>query len=409
MLPHLPEGLWGVWGVSGRKTPQDCVRGRHYDGDERRSGKDEMSRPRTKAIEPHGEGFRVTWQKEGQRLRRTFTTEDEAADFLSRLRRGDPDRRSHRRIAGALTVTEVVQNWYEAHRRSLSPGTQRDYEGRIRRDVAKIGEVDASELARNPRRLRAFYATMTPTNARRLHAILRQAFQDAVNHEEVERNPCDIVKPRKPLAAEKAIPSPTEVEKLLLAADEDDPLWGLFLNITATLGTRRGETCALQWGDFDFRRQQIHVRRALCKGVNGPTELKLPKNGRERTLIVGAEFFDQVAPFRSEGWLFAGGRGGRDPQRPWHPDWPGHRFAKLADRLELPYRLHALRHFVATQLLARGLPVTQVARFLGHRDPTVTMNLYANHIVDDVQRMLGEVAASLFRRRPGLTIVDGGT
>jgi integrase len=292
----------------------------------------------------------------------------------------------------------VVHNWYTGHKLSLSSGTQRDYEGRIRRDVSVIGEVDANELARNPRRLRAFYATLTPTNARRLHAILRQAFQDAVNHDEVDRNPCEIVKPRKPQAPEKLIPTPAEVEKLIAAAEEQDQMWGLFVNITATLGTRRGETSALRWEDVDFSRLQVRVRRALCKGVNGPTELKLPKNGRERILLVGGEFFEQIAPLRSpRGWIFTGGRHDGS-EKPWHPDWPGHRFARLAEGLDLPYRLHALRHFVATQLLARGLPVTQVARYLGHRDPSVTMNLYANHLVDDVQRALGAAAASLFRR-----------
>ena len=362
-----------------------------------------MPRPHTDSIERHGNRFRIKWHQNGNQHRRSFPTEKEARDFLSRLRRGKPNGGQGRRIAGALTVAEVVRNWYAGHKLNLSPGTQRDYEGRIRRDVSRIGDVDAGELARNPRRLRAFYATLTPTNARRLHAILRQAFQDALDHGEVERNPCDIVKPRKPLAPEKSIPSPAEVEKLILGADEEDPLWGLFVNLTATLGTRRGETCALRWEDVDFERLQVHVCRALCKGVNGPTEIKLPKNGRERILLVGEELFRQIAPFRaSEGWIFAGGRGSRDPSRPWHPDWPGHRFAELADRLELPYRLHALRHFVATQLLARGLPVTQVARYLGHRDPTVTMNLYANHIVDDVQRAMGEAAATLFRRPAGL-------
>ncbi|MGH3452511.1 MAG: tyrosine-type recombinase/integrase, partial [Haloechinothrix sp.] len=74
------------------------------------------------------------------------------------------------------------------------------------------------------------------------------------------------------------------------------------------------------------------------------------------------------------------------------------RFSRLARRLGLPYTLHSLRHFVATQLLARGLPVTQVAQFMGHKDPSVTLDLYANHIVDDVQRLMGEAAASLFAK-----------
>jgi integrase len=356
-----------------------------------------MSRRRTGSIERHRGRFRVRWTFDGERHRRSFDSEQEAREFLGRLHaKNEPG--TQRRAAGALTVIEVIQNWYQGHRRNLSPGTQRDYEGRIRRDVGRIASVDANELVGNPRQLRAFYGTLTPTNARRLHAILRQAFEDAVAHGEVERNPCILVKPRKPSAPEKLIPSPSEVEKIVIAAEEEDQLWGLFLNITATLGTRRGETCALRWEDFDFDDRRVHVRRALCKGVNGPTEIKLPKNGRERSLLVGDEFFEHLLGLqRDAGWLFsAGARAKRD--HPWHPDWPGHRFQRLAERLQLPYTLHSLRHFVATQLLARGLPVTQVAKFLGHKDPSVTMNLYGNHLVDDIQRAMGVAAANLFRR-----------
>ena len=184
---------------------------------------------------------------------------------------------------------------------------------------------------------------------------------------------------------------------MVLAADEEDPLWGLFVTVSATVGTRRGETCALRWEDVDFEAGRLHVRRAVCKGVHGPTELKPPKTGRERSLLVGQRFFDEIRSFsRRRGWIFSDQRRGRGG--PWHPDWPGHRFSRLSRRLGLPYTLHSLRHFVATQLLARGLPVTQVAHFMGHKDPSVTLDLYANHVVDDVQRMMGEAAAALFPR-----------
>ncbi|MGH2663742.1 MAG: tyrosine-type recombinase/integrase [Actinomycetota bacterium] len=313
---------------------------------------------------------------------------------LRREKQGDSWRSN--RTKGSLTVAQVVDNWYRGHRRNLSSGTQRDYEGRIRRDIGRIASTDANALARNPRDLGTFYGTLTPTNARRAHAILRQAFQDAVNHGEVVRNPCDLVRPRRPRAPERLIPSPTEVEKIIAAAEEEDRLWGMFLNLTATLGTRRAETCALRWEDVDFNGSRVHIRRALCKGVNGPKELKPPKTGRERTLTLGRELFRQIEAFRrTEGWIF---ESGRDGPGPWHPDWPGHRFQRLMRRLDMPYTLHSLRHFVARQLLARGLPVTQIAQFMGHKDPSVTLDLYANHIVDDVQRMIGDAAVSVFRR-----------
>ena len=366
-----------------------------------------MSGPRTDWIEEHGRKFRVTWMSGATRHRRTFGSEDEARAFLARLKRYptvEPVR-----VKGGLTVEEVVANWYRDHRRNLSSGTQRDYEGRISRDVARIGDISAEELARNPRRLRAFYGALRPVSARRVHAILRQAFQDALNHREVSRNPCDLARPRRPRPEERRIPSPDEVTRVIRAAEEEDELWGLFVNVTATLGTRRAETCALRWEDLDFKGLRVHVRRALCKGVNRPVEVKPPKTGRERTLVVGKPFFDQLRECRQiAGWMFSGGRNVTKGESPWHPDWPGHRFAQLMRRLELPYTLHSLRHFVATQLLARGLPVTQVAQFLGHKDPSVTMDLYANHVVDDVQRKMGEAAASLFKRRPPLSVVEGG-
>lgn len=353
--------------------------------------------PQPTRVERHGRQFRVTWWIDGQRHRRSFDTEEAAATFMAGVRT-EWERSDHgTRLAGSLTVRDVVENWYRDHRRNLSSGTRRDYEGRIRRDASRIGSLDADAMARNPRQLRAFYASLTPTNARRVHAILRQAFQDALNHGEVSRNPCDLVKAKRPRPAERLIPSPDEVEAIVADAQEEDPIWGLFVNITATLGTRRGETCALRWEDIDFAAGKVHVRRALCKGVHGAKEVKPPKTGRQRSLLVAPQFFQQIRPLRLDlGWVFS--RHSLRRGDPWHPDWPGHRFQALMRRLDLPYTLHSLRHFVATQLPARGLPATQVAQFMGHKDPSVTMDLYANHIVDDVQRMMGEAVASLFRR-----------
>ena len=45
--------------------------------------------------------------------------------------------------------------------------------------------------------------------------------------------------------------------------------------------------------------------------------------------------------------------------------------------------LHELRHTHATILLRDGVPVHIVAKRLGHRDPSVTLNVYADAIADD--------------------------
>jgi integrase len=76
--------------------------------------------------------------------------------------------------------------------------------------------------------------------------------------------------------------------------------------------------------------------------------------------------------------------------RPVMPDYITKTFPKaqatVNARLELPLPLlvvHELRHSHATILLRSGTPVHIVAKRLGHKDPSVTLNVYADVIPDD--------------------------
>ena len=48
-------------------------------------------------------------------------------------------------------------------------------------------------------------------------------------------------------------------------------------------------------------------------------------------------------------------------------------------------QVHDMRHTAATLMLARGTPVHVVARILGHRDGTMTLQRYA-HVVPNATR-----------------------
>jgi len=55
-----------------------------------------------------------------------------------------------------------------------------------------------------------------------------------------------------------------------------------------------------------------------------------------------------------------------------------------AKELALPRLVvHELRHTHATLLLRDGVPVHIVAKRLGHKDPSVTLNVYADAIPED--------------------------
>lgn len=52
-------------------------------------------------------------------------------------------------------------------------------------------------------------------------------------------------------------------------------------------------------------------------------------------------------------------------------------------------KLHAGRHTCATLMHLQGFPVAVIAAWIGHKDASVTMRLYA-HSQDDALRMAGD-------------------
>ena len=84
-----------------------------------------------------------------------------------------------------------------------------------------------------------------------------------------------------------------------------------------------------------------------------------------------------------------------DGTRPWRPDVVTHRFARLREQVGLPtVRLHDLRHYVATRLLAGGVAVSTVAGRLGHARTSTTLNVYG-HFVPSSDQAAADFLATL--------------
>ena len=58
------------------------------------------------------------------------------------------------------------------------------------------------------------------------------------------------------------------------------------------------------------------------------------------------------------------------------------RFMNAAEKAKIPagFTPHSLRHAFASAMLSKGVPITDVAHWLGHRDVRVTYRIYG-HLV----------------------------
>jgi integrase len=144
----------------------------------------------------------------------------------------------------------------------------------------------------------------------------------------------------------------------------------------------------LRWSDIDLAHSAIGFSRALVEGPDGPV-LQPTKNRRTYRVALDQETLATViehARRRSgrgtnagvepgDGFVFSDDPTGR---RPWQPNWVTKRFIRYRQRAGLAhFGLHDLRHFMATTMLAAGVPVPVVSERLCHARTSTTVNIYA--------------------------------
>lgn len=85
---------------------------------------------------------------------------------------------------------------------------------------------------------------------------------------------------------------------------------------------------------------------------------------------------------------------------PWKPNWATKTFLRYRRELGMrAFRLHDIRHFLATQMLDLGIPLTVVARRLDHRRISTTLDFYS-HVITGRDRFVAErLASALYSRQ----------
>ena len=147
--------------------------------------------------------------------------------------------------------------------------------------------------------------------------------------------------------------------------------------VCALAGLRLGEAAALKFGDVDYARRQLHVRRQVQRAGKKEVEVRLPKYGSERSVPMPDELAAILRHHEQLGhvsdWLFAGGE-----DFPSHQNTVGHQWRLTQKRAGLSgIRLHDLRHFYPSGLIAQGCDVVTVQRALGHAKASTTLDTYA--------------------------------
>lgn len=226
-----------------------------------------------------------------------------------------------------------------------------------------------------------------------VRSVVRAAMRDRLIGSDVTLN-AKLPRQRKASAA-MAIPTPAEVGRLLQHADSR---FVAFIGLCAFGGMRLGEAAALQVGDVDFLRREIRVSRQVQRTKGKQLEIRPPKYGSERTIYAPDELVEAVSEHvrlhrpgdDGSRWLFPG-----EGEHPLHQNSVGYLWRKAKAAARIDYRLHDLRHFYASGLIAAGCDVVTVQRALGHSSASVTLDEYA-HLWPDANDRTRQAARELF-------------
>jgi integrase len=250
---------------------------------------------------------------------------------------------------------------------------------------------------------------MSPSAVRDVHAILSGAFKLAEVWGWRSDNPVALSTRPAVDRADVRPPDVGDAERLIGAAMAEDAELGLFVVLAIVLGARRGEVCRLRWSHVDLQHGEVLVGGRIVTMSGELLDQEWTKNRSKRRVAVGPAVVELLRARRVEQAkdALAGGASlpadayvfshERDGSKPIRPDGVSHRFAALAKDLGIACRLHDLRHFMVTQLIAAGVDVRTVSGRAGHRDGgRTTLGTYA-HFQAAQDRTAAELMEGLIR------------
>ena len=250
-----------------------------------------------------------------------------------------------------------------------------------------------------------------PFRCRKAAMLLRAVLDSAVRDQRLPRNPSVGVRlPRLP-EQEKRFLTLAELVGLAGAAGRDR----LMVLVMGVCGLRFGEVVALRVGCVDAIRGRLIVRASVSE-VGGHVVWSTPKSHQSRQVPVPASLMvqlsvairgraaDELVFTSKEGATI---RAGNWRRRVWDR-------AVAASGLE-SLTPHDLRHTAASLAISSGASVKHIQRMLGHKDASMTLNVYASLFEDDLdlvgQRIDGLLAPLAASVRPveGLSAASAKT
>jgi integrase len=349
-------------------------------------------------------GFFADFRINGIRQRKLFATRKEADAFLV-AQKGAVKRGEYIDPKTIPTFKRASDDLFAA-RQNRSPSTISGLRSRLACLTARLGDkrLDQIDVAM----LEALRADLRKTLKRSTTRLITQScgevFKYAMRAGKCLKNPVALMEREHTGSREivdgeeledeteavekKDVPNRDAVREMIARAPSG--FYRTILSVAAGSGLREGELLALKWANVELggigEPGKIDVKQTLSWARGSEqyqrAQFREPKTKAGiRTVAIPPEL---NAILRA--WKLQAPPSDRDLV--FSNDGLPHRNGKIGPRISkltgVKIRLHALRHYFASAMIASGqATIVEIAKVLGHKDATVTLKVYAHFLNRD--------------------------
>ncbi|WP_328500290.1 site-specific integrase [Streptomyces sp. NBC_00457] len=355
----------------------------------------------TRCPHPYTIRFRDALGK--QREETGYGTQDDAIERLTQLyaekKRTAPSVAEARRELGQQTVEEYAKQWRPRQRRMTEYSTGEHVDSSInvhiipRLGSRKLNSVTPIVVERFLDELEA--DGVGRGNQVNIFRTLKAILRDAYGKGAMVDDPAKGVQEPEYVREKVVIPSLDYVGKALAVADE---LLALEIVMMAGCGLRNGEARAVNVNNI-VADDVYRVHEQIHSNTHKPAKLKHRKAGefREvplpRSVREAMERYEEKHGTTKEGYLLRG------PSGYYTEPMERRRVRKLFKNLSAKdgVGMYGFRHFFASNALGNGIPITDVAEWMGHKSIEETYRTYRHLMPGSITKAARILDAGLWQ------------
>ena len=367
---------------------------------------------------------------DGRERSRSFATKVMAEKFLTEIEHSklagsyrDPD-------AGRVSLRKYAEEWVKRYPEDSSRGEQARRQLRLH-ILPGLGSMQLAQISQRPSAVQSFLngLPLSAGGASQVGATLSGIFAAALEDGLIVRNPCRSRSVKMPRQPKRDIVPWTSAQISALRSGLPEQ-WRAVADCGSGLGLRQGEIFGLAVDAVGFLQRRVRVVRQVTH-VNGRLWFALPKGDKEREvplpewvrLALAAHMeahppaevtlpWNEPRDLKKHGkpvtarLLFTSRQGGAM----MHSTFNTTAWRSARNAAGMPEGgLHQLRHFYASAMLAGGVDIKALSKYLGHWDPAVTLRVYAHLMPSAEGRALKAIEAAFAEADGPYTAQEGKT